>query len=95
MGQISASIIRSLHTFACVSNMSSSREILEVLGLAMRVKKACLVWDDPGGPVVVILITVPEVRGFKPGQGRWIFSERKNPEYAFHGKGSKTVGPVS
>ena len=26
-------------------------------------------------------------------QGRWIFSERKNPEYDFLRKGSKAVGP--
>ena len=77
MGQISASIISSLHTFTSVSNMPSSSEILEVLGLVMRVKKAYLVWGDPGGPLVIILATGPEVRGFKPGRGRWIFSEHK------------------
>ena len=38
---------------------------------------------DPGGLVVIILATRSEVRGFKPGRGRWIFSERKNPEYDF------------
>ena len=38
---------------------------------------------DPGGPVAIILATGSEVRGFKPGRGRWIFSERKNPEYYF------------
>ena len=27
--------------------------------------------------------------------GRWIFSERKNPEYDFLREGSKAVGPVS
>ena len=43
----------------------------------------------------IILATGSEVRGFKPGRGRWIFSERKNPEYDFLRKGSKTVGPVS
>ena len=75
--------------------MSSSSEILEVLGLIMRVKKSCLVWGDPGGPVVIILATGPEFREFKPCQGRWIFSERKNPEYDFLRKGSKAVGPVS
>ena len=36
-----------------------------------------------------------EVRGFKPGRGRWIFSERKNPEYDFVRKGSKAVGPAA
>ena len=50
---------------------------------------------DPGGPVVIILDSGSEVRGFKPGRGRWIFSERKNPEYDFLRKGSKAVGPES
>ena len=30
---------------------------------------------DPGGPVVIILVTGFNVLGFKPGRGRWIFSE--------------------
>ena len=34
---------------------------------------------DSGGPVVIILATGSEVRETKPGWGRWIFSERKNP----------------
>ena len=50
---------------------------------------------DPGGPVVIVLASGSEVRGFDPGRGRWIFSERKNPEYDFFRKGSKAVGPVS
>ena len=50
---------------------------------------------DPGGPVVIILASGSEVREFKPGRGRWIFSERKNPEYDFLRKGSKAVGPLS
>ena len=50
---------------------------------------------DPGGSVVIIFATGFEVRGFKPGRGRWIFSERKNPEYDFLRKGSKAVGAVS
>ena len=54
-----------------------------------------IVWVDPGGPVVIILATGSEVREFKPGRGRWIFSERKNPEYDFLRKGSKAAGPVS
>ena len=48
---------------------------------------------DHGGPVVIILPS--EVRVFDAGRGRWIFSERKNPEYDFLRKGSKAVGPVS
>ena len=50
---------------------------------------------DPDGPVVIILASGSEVRGFDPGRGRWIFSERKNPEYDFLRKGSKAMGPVS
>ena len=53
----------------------------------------CLV--DPSSPVVIILATGSEVRGFKPGRGRCIFSERKNPEYDFLRNLSKAVGPVS
>ena len=50
---------------------------------------------EPGGPVVIILASGSEVCGFGPGRGRWIFSERKNPEDDFLRKGSKAVGPVS
>ena len=50
---------------------------------------------DLGGPMVIILASGSEVRGFDPGRGRWIFSERKNPEYDFLRKESKAVGPVS
>ena len=49
---------------------------------------------DPGG-TVVILASGSKVRGFNPGLGRWIFSERKHPEYDFLRKGSKAVSPVS
>ena len=57
--------------------MTSSSEILEVLGLVVRVKKSCLVWCDPGGPVVIILATGPEVREFKPGQVSGFFQSVK------------------
>ena len=50
---------------------------------------------DPGGAVVIILAFGSEVRGFDLGRGRWIFSERNNPEYDILGKGSEAVGPVS
>ena len=50
---------------------------------------------DPGGPVVIILASGSEVRGFDLGRGRWIFSERKNPEYDFLRKVSKAVGHVA
>ena len=53
------------------------------------------VYVDPGGPVVIILVSGSEVRGFDLGRVRWSFSERKNPEYDFLRKGSKAVGPVS
>ena len=49
---------------------------------------------DPGGPVVIILTSGSDVRSFNPGRGRWIFSERKNPEYDFLRKGSKAMGPT-
>ena len=44
--------------------------------------------------MVIILASGSEVRGFDPGRGRWIFSERKNPEYDFLRKGSKAVSYV-
>ena len=47
---------------------------------------------DPGAPVVIILASGSEVHGFDPGRGRWIFSERKNPECDFLWKGSKSYG---
>ena len=50
---------------------------------------------DPGDPVVIILASGSEVRGFDPGRSRWIFSGHKNPECDFLRKGSKAVGPVS
>ena len=49
----------------------------------------------PGGPVVIILATGSEVRGFKPGRDRGIFPERKTPEYDSLRKGSTAIGPVS
>ena len=45
-------------------------------------------------PVVIILASGSEVRGFDLGRGRWIFSEPKNPEYDFLRKGSQAVCPV-
>ena len=49
---------------------------------------------DPGGPVVIIIASGSEVRGFDPGRGPWIFSDLKNLEFDFLRKGSKAVGPV-
>ena len=48
---------------------------------------------DLGGPVVIILAPGSEVRGFKPGRGRWTFSEHKNPECDFLRKGTKPWAP--
>ena len=48
---------------------------------------------DPGGPVVIILSSGYEVRGFDPGRGRWIFPEHKNPEYDFFGREIKPWVP--
>ena len=50
---------------------------------------------DPDGPMVIIHTSGSKVRGFDPGRGRRIFSERKNPESDFLRKGSKAVCPVS
>ena len=50
---------------------------------------------DPSDSVVITLTTASEVRGFKSGQSRLIFSEHKNPEYDFLCKGNKAVDPVS
>ena len=50
---------------------------------------------EAGGPVVIVLDTGSEVHGLKPGRDRWIFSERKNPEYDFLRKGSQALGHVS
>ena len=43
--------------------------------------------------MVIILAAGSEVRGFKLGRGRWIFSERKNLEYDTLRKGINAVGP--
>ena len=50
---------------------------------------------DPGGLGVIILATGCKVRGFDPGRGQWMFSERNKPEYDFLRKGNKAVGPAS
>ena len=47
------------------------------LAFSMTVNKAQV---DFNGPVVIILATGSEIRGFKPFRGRCIFSERKNSE---------------
>ena len=42
-----------------------------------------------------ILSSGSEVRGFDPGRGRWMFSERNKPEYDFLRKGSNALGHAS
>ena len=41
---------------------------------------------DPSGPVVIILASGFEVRGFDPGRGRWIFQSVKILSMTFFGK---------
>ena len=60
----------------------------------IKSKEILQIFVDCSGPVVIILATGSEVRRFKSSRGRWIFAERKNPEYYFLRKGSKAVGPV-
>jgi hypothetical protein len=48
-----------------------------------------------GGLGVSALAFGTQVRGFKPGRSRRIFSGRKNPQRAFLRKVSKTVSPMS
>jgi hypothetical protein len=48
-----------------------------------------------GSLEVSVLAIGPNVRGFKPGQGRWIFKVDKNPQHAFLRRGSKAVGLMS
>ena len=70
--------------------------MIQALRILYRVNVVKFVkYVDPGGPVVITLASGSEVRGLKPGRGRWIFSERKNPEFDILRKGSKAVGPVS
>jgi hypothetical protein len=46
---------------------------------------------SPGGLVVSVLATGPEVRGFDPDRGWWIFKGDKNPEHHFLRRESKAV----
>ena len=70
-------------------NIFDRKKVINFFQLDLRFDPLC------GGPVVIILATGSEVRGFKPGGVDGFFSERKNPEYDFLLKGSKAVGPVS
>ena len=79
--------------------MLSCPRIMQVTCMARKMSMKCInflsLHVDLGGLVVIILSTESEVRGFKAGRGRWIFLERKNPEYDFLRKGSKAVGSLS
>ena len=87
-------IQRSRHNFynmiSCVPYCSSNLYISCVL----QTFHTLFILVDPGDLVVIILASGSEVCRFDPGRGRWIFSERKNPEYDFLWKGSKAVGPL-
>ena len=48
-----------------------------------------------GGLEVSVLAFGTQVRGFKPGRSRRIFSDEKNPQCAFLRRGRKAVGPMS
>ena len=41
---------------------------------------------DPDGPMVVIIATGSEVRGFKPSRRRWNFQGVKNPSMTSSGR---------
>ena len=58
-------------------------QFLIVRSISLHALKSLSFTVDPDGPVVIILTSGSEVRGFKPSRGRWIFSKRKNPEYDF------------
>jgi hypothetical protein len=48
-----------------------------------------------GGVMVIVLTTVPKVRGFKPGRERWILKGDRNLLHNFLRRGSKAVNPLS
>ena len=87
-------ILRDNGTEFCLILSSSSRfGFYDALNISGHYRRSLHV--DPGGPVVIILASGSEVRGFDPGGCRRISLERKNPEYDFLRKGSKAVGLVS
>jgi hypothetical protein len=45
--------------------------------------------------VVIVLVTVPKVRGFEAGRGRRIFKGDKSPQHNLFQRGSKAGGPMS
>jgi hypothetical protein len=44
-----------------------------------------------GGLVVIVFAVGTKVRGFKPGQGRWIFKGHKTRQHAIFRRGNKAV----
>jgi hypothetical protein len=56
--------------------------------VSIKPKKSPLVVR--GGQVVANVLAIENnVRGFKPGRGRWIFNGDKNPQHAFLQMGNK------
>jgi hypothetical protein len=48
------------------------------------------------GHAMIIVFTISSTgREFKPGRGRWIFKDDKNPEHDFIRRVSKAVDPAS
>jgi hypothetical protein len=45
--------------------------------------------------VAIVLATGPNVRGFKPSRGQWVFKSDKNPQQYLLWRGSKAVGHMS
>jgi hypothetical protein len=67
--------------------------------LCPRANIACLLNINHvahGGLVVIVIVTVPEVRGFKPDREQWILTRRqKSVAWDLLRRGSKTIGPLS
>ena len=91
----SVCLLRDIYSWSMFFKNYFPKVLLRLCDFAKTCKLTAYHCIDPGGPVVIILATGSEVRDFKPGRGRLIISERKNPEYDFLRKGSKAVGPVS
>jgi hypothetical protein len=48
-----------------------------------------------GGIAVSVIVTGPNVRGFKPGKRKWIFNADINLQHTSLQRGSKAGGPMS
>jgi hypothetical protein len=68
--------------FTWIYSGGGGREVHETF---KRGAQATEVWEplvpivDLGGVMVIVLVTGPKVRGFKPGRRRWVFKVDKNP----------------